>query len=155
LAGAFIARLAGAARAPAGRGAFSMGYQGRALAQAEVDAITAEFRAAGGVVDQSLEAQRYLQLRGVGGLTLNESTILLPVGPTRTAVFEELTHAGQFGQGVSIGAGQGGVLVFEREAAEILIRNRLLWQLPNPEVRQVIQNLRNIREELLRLGVGN
>jgi hypothetical protein len=135
-------------------GAFSMGYQGRALTQAEVNAITAEFRAAGGVIDMGVDAQAYLRLRGAGGLTLNESTILLPAGPTRTAVFEELTHAGQFGRGVSIGAGQGGVLVFEGEAAEILIRNRHLWQLPNSEVRQVIQNLRDIRAELQRLGVG-
>jgi hypothetical protein len=131
-----------------------MEYHGRALTQAEVSSITAEFRAAGGVIDHSLQAQRYLQFRGAGGLTLNETTILLPVAPTRAAVFEELVHAGQFNRGVTIGAGQGGVLVFEGEAAEILIRNCQLWQLPNGEVRQIIQNLRNIRAELQRLGVG-
>jgi hypothetical protein len=134
---------------------FSMGYQGRALTQAEIDAITAEFRDAGGVIDQSLEAQKYLRLRGAGGLTLNERIILLPTGPTRTAVFEELIHAGQFNRGFTIGACQGGVLILEGEAAENLIRNRHLWQLPNAEVRQVVQNLRTIRAELQRLGVGN
>jgi K+-transporting ATPase ATPase B chain len=44
-------------------------------------------------------------------------------------------------------------LRYECEAAEILIRNRLLWQLPNAEVRQVVQNLRNIRAELQRMGL--
>jgi len=134
-------------------GAFSGGYVGRALTQAEVDAITAEFRAAGGVVDQSVEAEAYLQLRGAGGLTLNDKTILLPANPTRTAVFEELIHAGQFSRGATIEAGSGGVLRFEAEAAETLIRNRNTLQLPRDEVRQVIDNLRRIRGELQTIGL--
>jgi hypothetical protein len=64
----------------------SGGYQGVGLTQADVDAITADFRAAGGMVDQSADAQRYLQARGAGGLTLHQDTILLPANPTRTAV---------------------------------------------------------------------
>jgi hypothetical protein len=151
--------LAGAAVSGAGlarrtRGAMSGGYRGRGLAQAEVDAITADFRAAGGVVDQSVDAQRYLQAREAGGLTINHETILLPANPTRTAVFEELVHVEQFRRGVTIGAGRGGVLRFEAEAAETLIRNRQSWQLPLDEVHQIIENLRNIREELKRLDVG-
>jgi hypothetical protein len=35
-----------------------------------------------------------------------------------------------------------------------LIRNRHAWQLPADEVRQVIENLRNMRAELQRLGPG-
>jgi RHS repeat-associated protein len=135
-------------------GLMSGGYRGTGLAQAEVDAITADFRAAGGVVDQSLDAQRYLQARGAGGLTLNHETILLPANPTRTAVFEELVHAEQFRRGATIEAGKGGVLRFEAEAAETLIQNRHAWQLPPDEVHQVIDNLRNIRAELERLGRG-
>ena len=50
----------------------SGGYRGRGLTQTEVDAITADFKAAGGVLDQSADAQRYLQARGAGGLTLNQ-----------------------------------------------------------------------------------
>jgi hypothetical protein len=65
-----------------------------------------------------------------------------------------LVHADQFKEGVTIGAGQGGILAFEEQAAEILIQNRRLWQLPYGEVRQVIKNLRNIRAELQRLVVG-
>ena len=129
----------------------SVGYRGRGLTQAEVDAITADFRAAGGVVDQSEDAQRYLQLRKAGGLTLNDKTILLPANPTRTAVYEELIHAEQFRRGVAIEAGRGGVLRFEIEAAETLIRNRHTWQLPVDEVRQVVENLRKMRAELHRL----
>ena len=132
----------------------SGGYRGTGLTQAEVDALTADFRAAGGVVDQSVDAQRYLQARGAGGLTLNQETILLPANPTRTAVFEELVHAEQFRRGVTIEAGRGGVLRFEAEAAETLIRNRHAWQLPPDEVLQVIENLRNIRAELQRLNAG-
>jgi hypothetical protein len=131
----------------------SGGYRGAGLTQAEVDAITVDFRA-GGVVDQSVDAQRYLQARGAGGLTLNQETILLPANPTRTAVFEELVHAQQFRRGVTIEAGRGGVLQFEAAAAETLIRNRRAWQLPPDELRQVIENLRNIRAELQKLGAG-
>jgi hypothetical protein len=130
----------------------SGGCRGAGLNQAEVDAITADFRAAGGVVDQSVDAQRYLQARGAGGLILNQDTILLPGNPTRTAVFEELIHAEQFRKGMTIEAGSGGVLPFEAEAAETLIRNRHAWQLPAAEVRQVIENLRNIRAALQRLS---
>jgi hypothetical protein len=132
----------------------SGGYRGTGLTQAEVDAITADFRAAGSVVDQSVDAQRYLEARGAVGLTLNRETILLPANPTRTAVFEELVHAEQFRRGVTIEAGRGGVLRFEAEAAETLIRNRHPWQLPPDEVRQVIENLRNITAELQRLSAG-
>jgi hypothetical protein len=115
----------------------SGGYQGAALTQAEVDAITADFRAGGGVVDQSVEAQRYLKARGANGLTLNHETILLAANPIRTAVFEELIHAEQFRLGVTIEAGRGGVLSFEAEAAESLVRNRHAWQLPPEEVRRL------------------
>jgi hypothetical protein len=128
------------------------GYRGPGLTQAEVDTITADFRAAGGVVDQSVDAQRYLQTRAAGGLTFNQDTILLPASPTRTAVFEELVHADQFRRGVMVEAGKGGVLRFEAGAAETLIRNRRVWQLPPDEIRQVIENLRNSRAELHKLG---
>lgn len=140
--------------APRSVGAMSGGYRGTGLTQEEVDAITADFRAVGGVVDQSLDAQRYLQAREAGGLTLNQDTILLPADPTRTAVFEELVHTEQFRGGVTLEAGGGGVLRFEAAAAETLIRNRHAWQLPPDEVRQVIENLRNIRVELQRLDTG-
>lgn len=132
----------------------SGGYRGVGLTQAEVDAITVDFRAAGGVVDQGADAQRYLRTRGAGGLTLNQGTILLPANPTRTAVYEELVHAEQFRRGVTIEAGRGGVLRFEAEAAEALIRNRHSWQLAAEEVRQVIANLRNMRAELQRRTAG-
>lgn len=132
----------------------SGGFRGMGLNQAEVDAITADFRAAGDVVDQSVDAQRYLHARGSGGLTLNQDTILLLANPTRTAVFEELIHVEQFRNGMTIEAGSGGVLPFEAEAAETLIRNRHAWQLPADEVRQVIENIRNIRLALRRLGAG-
>jgi hypothetical protein len=132
----------------------SGGYRGTGLTQAQVDAITADFKAAGGVLDQSADAQRYLQARGAGGLTLNQDAILLPANPTRTAVHEELIHAEQFRKGMTIEAGSGGVLPFEAEAAETLIQNRQAWQLPPNELRQVIQNLRDIRAALQRLGAG-
>jgi hypothetical protein len=140
--------------APRTGGAMSGGYRGTGLTQAEVEAITADFRRAGGVVDQSVDAQRYLQTRGAGGLTINQETILLPANPTRTAVYEELVHVEQFRRGVTLEAGRGGVLRFEIEVAETLIRNRQAWQLPADEVRQVIENLRNMRAELQRLTAG-
>jgi hypothetical protein len=135
-------------------GTMSGGYRGTGLTRTEVDAVTADFRAAGGVVDQSVDAQRYLQTRGASGLTLNQETILLPANPTKTAVYEELVHTEQFRRGVTIEAGGGGVLRFEIEAAETLIRNRHAWQLPADEVRLVIENLRNMRAELQRLTAG-
>jgi hypothetical protein len=130
----------------------SGGYRGAGLTQPEVDALTAEFRRAGGTVDQSPDAQRYLRARSAGGVTFNENLILLPAHPTRTAVFEEIVHADQFRRGVRLVAGTGGVLRFEAEVAEVLIRNRRAWRLPTGELRQVIENLRNIRAVLLRLA---
>jgi hypothetical protein len=56
---------------------------------------------------------------------------------------EELVHAQQFAEGAQVGT--GGVLDFEIDAAETLIRNRNAFGLPNDEVRQVINNLRNMR----------
>src|ERR1700693_4075673 len=94
----------------------SAGYRGTGLTQAEVDAIAAEFKGAGGVVDQSLDAQRYLQSRGAGGLTLNQETIFLPASPTRTAVFEELVHADQLRRVETIDAGRGGDKNHHRQA---------------------------------------
>ena len=55
---------------------------------------------------------------------------------------------------MTIQAGSGGVLPFEAEAAEILIQNRHSWQLPQREVLQVVENLRNIRAALQRLLAG-
>jgi hypothetical protein len=132
----------------------SRGYRGVGLSPAEVDALTADFRQAGGVVDQGPDAERYLRTRSAGGATFNDKLILLPTAPTRTAVFEELVHAEQFRHGVQLEAGGGGVLRFEAEAAEVLIRNRRTWELPADEVRQVIENLRNIRAALQRLTDG-
>jgi hypothetical protein len=103
------------------------------------------------VVDQSADAQAYLKMRGAGGLTLNESTILLPASPTRTAVFEELVHAKQFAAGV-FEVGPGGTLHLEANAAETLISNRRAFALPNDEVRQVVTNLRNLRAAIAALA---
>ena len=130
----------------------STGYRGRGLTQGEIDAITADFRAGGGVVDQTPEAQNYLRVRGAGGLTLNQETILLPANPTKTAVYEELIHVEQFTVGATIEAGRGGVLHFEAEAAETLIRNRHRWKLPRSEVLQVLENLPKSRAELQQLS---
>lgn len=129
------------------------GCQGIGLTQAEVDAITAAFRRAGGIVDQSPDVQRYLRSREAGGAALNESLILLLKNPTRTAVFEELVHADQFRRGVALKPDCCGILRHEAEAAETLIRNRVAWRLPANEIRQVIGNLRAIRTELQRLGL--
>jgi hypothetical protein len=128
------------------------GYQGKGLTQAEVDVITADFRSRGGIVDQSPGVQRYLEKQGAGGATYTESLILLPAHPTRTAVFEELIHADQFRGGVSLQPRRRGVLQYEAEAAETLIRHRHTWRLPPDEIRQVIENLRSIRTELQEHG---
>jgi hypothetical protein len=126
----------------------SGGYRGKGLTQPEVDEITADFRSRGGVVDQSPDVQRYLEKQGAGGATYNERLIFLPAHPTWTAVYEELVHAEQFRCGVLLEPNRRGVLGYEAEAAETLIRNRHAWRLPTREVRQVIENLRLIRAEL-------
>jgi hypothetical protein len=130
------------------------GYKGRGLTQAEVDAITADFRSHGGIVDQSKDVQKYLEKQGAGGATYNESLIFLPAHPTRTAVFEELVHADQYRRGVSLQPLRYDLLRNEADAAETLIRHRHAWRLPAGEVHQVIENLRSIRAELKELGAG-
>lgn len=110
------------------------------------------FEKNGGVIDQSIDAQRYLEMRGAEGLTFNAKTILLPANPTTSAVFEELIHTAQHRTGRFSAAIErcGTVRATQRmeiEAAEKLIRNRRRWQFAPEETRQTIERLRALREE--------
>jgi hypothetical protein len=111
------------------------------------------FQRNGGVVDQSADAQAYLQLRGAQGLTLNADTILLPAQPTTSAVFEEFIHSAQFRTGqvdayTELYGNAGAQTRLEIDAAGKLITNRNAYGIPNSETRQTIQNLRAYRAAL-------
>jgi hypothetical protein len=106
--------------------------------------VRAGFARSGGVIDQSAGAQAYLRLRGAEGLTLNATTVLLGRNPSRSAIFEEMIHVGQFRHGRIT---SGSVLKNEIEAAERLIQNRRAWGIPNAETRATIERLRSLRGE--------
>jgi len=107
----------------------------------------------GGIVDQSVEAQAYLKLRGAEGITFDAKTILLPEHPTTSAVFEEFIHSAQHRTGLvntwieQVGNAEA-ELRLEIRTAEKLIRNRRAYQIPTHETRQTIQRLRRMRERL-------
>jgi len=63
--------------------------------------MIAAFRSNGGVIDQSPDVQSYLRMRNADGITFDAKTILLPVHPTPTAVFEEFIHTAEHRTGVS------------------------------------------------------
>jgi len=57
--------------------------------------IKKAFARQGGIIDQSVDAQAYLRLRGAEGVTFDAKTILLPEKTTTSAVFEEFIHTAQ------------------------------------------------------------
>jgi GAF domain-containing protein len=106
--------------------------------------IKRAFERRGGIIIQDEEARRYLQSRNALAATLNAQTILLRESPTRAEVFEELIHATQFRAGRVTGTVRN-YYELEIEAAEKLIRCRRAYRLPNSDVRDIINRLRNLR----------
>ncbi|RYD26077.1 MAG: hypothetical protein EOP87_23340 [Verrucomicrobiaceae bacterium] len=119
--------------------------QGAPMDPAKFERMKAAFERAGGTIDQSADAVRYLDMRGAEGLTLNAETMLLRPNPSASAVFEEFIHVGQFRRG-RIDSSSG--LLMEIEAAERLINNRKAWGIPSSETRATIDRLRGFREML-------
>lgn len=101
----------------------------------------------GGVIDQSIEAQRYLDYRGAEACTWNEKTIQLRTNPTTSDVFEEFIHTAQYRAGKIPDQSVETVLKVEIEAAEKLIKNRRAYGIPNIETRQTIERLKKLRKE--------
>lgn len=58
--------------------------------------IKVAFERNGGIIDQSVEAQRLLSYHGAEAATLNAITILLKPQPTNAEIFEELIHTAQY-----------------------------------------------------------
>lgn len=106
------------------------------------------FERHGGIIDQSAEAQRYLDYRGAEAVTWNEKTIQLRPNPTTSDVLEEFIHTSQYRMGKVPDQSPITVLTNEIEAVEKLIRYRKAYGIPNNETVQTIQRLRNMRNEL-------
>jgi RHS repeat-associated protein len=104
--------------------------------------MKAAFERAGGVIDQSDEAVRYLDSRGAEALTFNSTTILLRPNPSASAVFEEFIHVGQFRKGL---ADSSSVTALEIDAAERLMRNQRAWGITPSEAIETAQRLRNLK----------
>jgi uncharacterized protein (DUF1778 family) len=104
--------------------------------------IKRAFERRGGVIDQSLEAQRYLQSRNAEAATFNSKTIVLKAQPSSAEVFEELIHTAQYRSGRARG---DNILEMEIEASEKLIRHRRVYRISNDDARTIIGRLRNLR----------
>ncbi len=105
--------------------------------------IKAAFERHGGIIDQSAEAQRYLDYKGANAITLNDDTVVMRTDPTTTEVFEEFIHVGQFRRGEIAEPGDKSA---EISAMEKLIRNRKAYGIPNSETRQTMRRLRRMRD---------
>lgn len=133
---------------------------GDAIDPADLARMKSAFERNGGSIIQNADSDAYLLWRAkqmgasnVGGLTHNAKEIMLPTNATRTAVFEEFVHTAQFRIGRANAfyeryGNVGGADRLEIEAAEKLISNRKSWQLPNNEVREVIDRLRGLRTKV-------
>lgn len=104
--------------------------------------IKQAFERQGGVIDQSLEAQRYLQSRNAEAATFNAKTIVLKVQPSGAEVFEELIHTAQYRSGRATG---DNIVEMETEASEKLIRHRRVYRINNDEARAIINRMRQLR----------
>ncbi len=101
--------------------------------------MKAAFERQGGIIDQSKDAQRYLDYKGANAITLNDKTVVMRPNPTTTEVFEEFIHVGQFRRGEIAGPSDK---LAEIAAMEKLIRNREAYGIPNHETRRTIGRLR-------------
>jgi RHS repeat-associated protein len=135
------------------QGELATEVMGNAIDPTRFEKIRSAFVRNGGIIDQSIDAQSYLQYRQAGGLTFDAKTILLPDRPSTTAVFEEFIHAtqhrtGKFSQAIDKFGNARAIDLMEVDAAEKLIRNRRAWIIPSEETRQTILRLRGLHERL-------
>jgi hypothetical protein len=140
-------------RSASAAGLLSESVTGNAIDPARLSRIKAAFQRTGRVIDQSADAERYLQMHKAGGVTFDARTVLLPQRPTTTAVFEEMIHTaqhrtGRFAEAIGQFGNAQAEVRMEIEAAEKLINYRKAYQIPASETRQTIQRLRGLREQL-------
>lgn len=112
--------------------------------------IVKGFKKQGGEIRTDEEAQRYLDLKGAEGVTINSKLIFLRKNPSRSAVFEELIHTTQFKNG-EINEIPRDVIVGEINAKEKLLRYAEQYNLTQKEIDNTKKMLSDYKEELKRL----
>ncbi len=113
--------------------------------------IKSIFEKNGGVIDQSEEAQRFLEYRGAEAATFNEKVILMKLNPSASDVFEELIHTAQYRAGKIPDQTVLTILKAEIEAAEKLVKYSKQYGIPNSETLETIQRLERMKIELSNL----
>ena len=107
--------------------------------------IKSAFQRRGGIIDQSDDAQRWLDKRGAEAATYDAETILFRQNPTRVEVFEEFIHTAQWRRGRATG---NNIVEMEIEAAEKLIRCAKNYKLTPQDVAAVQNRLNNLLKQL-------
>lgn len=110
--------------------------------------LTEEFLKKGGTIDQSEEAQEYLDFRNADAVTFNSNLILLRPNPCYTELLEELYHTTQYERGVEF-SGPGGML-FEIEAKEHVLTEIEKYPVPQIEIAEYKKNLEAYKKDLER-----
>ena len=106
----------------------------------------AAFERNGGVMDSSPELDKYLDLRGADGITLNEKLIFFRYGapPAASTFYEELIHTAQFRQGKIL---TGISAKMEIEAKEKLVKYQKQYGIPDHENEQTKKQIEILKQE--------
>ena len=106
----------------------------------------AEFESKGGLMVQDEDGDKYLDARGADAATLDKDTIIFRTGspPTLSEYHEELIHSSQLERGE---ISTSSVIEFEIEAKRELVKNQVLYGIPDHENTETERQL----EDLLRL----
>lgn len=116
--------------------------------------IKKAFENHGGVIDQSDDAIKRLDLTGSEAITYNEKTILARKRPSRSAIFEELIHTAQFRKGLITGGAEN-KCIYEIEAKEKLIKNAEAYKLTKAEIEDTKKSLEDYKQILKKLRSKN
>jgi len=122
-------------------GALTSTIGGNGMDAALFKRIQAAFQRNGGVMQANAESSKMLKALRAEGIAFDAKTIALTENPSTSAVYEELIHTAQMNRGMT------DVIQMEIEAAQKLINNADLYNIPASETQQTINRLNNLLQQ--------
>lgn len=117
------------------------------FAKSELRETLSDFKARGGIVDQSDDMQEHLKANGAEAMAFDADTIGLTKNPSRAAVYEELFHTKQYGNSQNDGTPVSRAKN-EIEAQHYLLDNAKKLKLSKSEIAVTKVNLKNWEADL-------
>ena len=122
----------------------------RPISRSRLRKIMKAFERSGGSIQMSERIDRYLDSKGVQGITYSHDVIFLHSNPSRATVFEELIHSAQYRNG-RIDHTELSQVKAEIEAKEKLIRYSKAYKLTDAEIRETRKLLKRDIEDYERM----